>query len=134
MVSSVNSINHYKVNYEELEVMRRLQSLGIRPSGNLAFDRQTLQTAEIEKKRTTLATNSEVNLNRIEGTNSDFSTTFRAVGLVNKSDSTAIDQGNGFGLAQISDANSVSNSQLQYSMVGANQIAELNKYKLGLIA
>ena len=123
MVSSVNSINQYQLNYRDLEIIRRLQSLGVNPSGDKSFDTQRLQVAEIEKKRSTLATNSDVNLSRIEGTRYDFSSILGA----------NANRANVNGFSGYNDL-SVSNNVAQYSMVGANQIAELNKLKLGLIA
>ena len=60
MVSPVSSINQYSPNREVLEVVRRLQSLGLSATGNLDIDRQRLQTAELKKKQLTLATNSSI--------------------------------------------------------------------------
>lgn len=133
MVSSVSSINKYPiVNYEELEVVRRLQSLGVAPSGNLAVDRQNLQVAELQKKQMTLASNSEVNLNRIAGSGRDFSATIKNIA---KSDVLNDSIGQETGLNNVNGLNSSSESvRLQYEMKGANQIAELNKFRLGLIA
>jgi hypothetical protein len=132
MVSSVNSINQYQVNYKELEVMRRLQSLGINPSGNLSADRQTLQIAETEKKRSTLATNSEVNLSRIEGTRSDFSSTVKALGNLTIGSEAGLPD-HGYGMMNVAGTEK-DMSSASYAMVGATQIAELNKLKFGLIA
>lgn len=144
MVSAVSSINQYPVNREALEVIRRLQSLGVTPTGNISIDKQRLQKAELEKRQSTLATNSEQNLTRIQGTNNDFSSTLnnvgnqiqtiggaqetQAIGLIK--DTNTIN--NSFGV-QISEQ-AQSNKNIGYEMIGATQLAELNKIKLGLIA
>ena len=51
MVSAISSINQYPVSTESLEIIRRLQSLGVAPTGNLSIDKQRLQTAELQKKQ-----------------------------------------------------------------------------------
>lgn len=144
MVSPISSISKYPVNKEVLEVVRRLQSLGVAPSGNLTVDRQKLQTAELVKKQITLASNSEVSLTKLEGTGKDFSSTFS---LVQSSQPTkAADNAKFLQLGLNNEANEMSagnkitpladvkKENPQYSMVGATQLAELNKLKLGLIA
>jgi len=141
MVSAVSSIGKNPISYEELEVVRRLQSLGLSPSGNLSIDRQRLQTAEIIKKQSTLATNSEQNLNRLEGTGKDFSTMLNNVQNLQPTDRIAENQNGliqgavppvsqGAEIVPIEDAKKASFN----NMVGATQLAELNKLKLGLIA
>ena len=144
MVSAINSLNQYPIDKEMLEVVRRLQSLGVAPTGNLILDRQHLQQAELVKKQTTLASNSEVNLTKLEGSGKDFSSTFDIVKNIQKTQQTGdIAQNNGLtdkkdsgiavnlGIPSIVDGKS---ERLQYEMAGASQIAELNKLKLGLIA
>ena len=133
MVSPISSINQYSPNREVLEVVRRLQSLGLSPTGNLGIDRQRLQTAEIKKKQATLATNSEPSLNKLQGTENDFSSTFSTVQNINGSGI----QNNQNGLMAISDLKpeqALSKNAEQYNMVGTLYIAELNKYRLGLSA
>ncbi len=134
MVYPINSINHNQVNLQELEIIRRLQSLGIQPTGNLTTDKQILQQAELAKKQQTLATNSEQNLTRINGTSSDFSATLSNIsGVQNVSENGLIENGE-------TSKNSLSQIIRQAdrtkpcNMVGATQIGELNKWKLGLIA
>jgi hypothetical protein len=120
--------------------------LGVTPSGNIAIDRQRLQTAELQKKQQTLATNSEVNLTKLEGTGNDFSSTINFLqnsqpttdlrgtelntqfGLIKGADSDTVRTG----MRLVSDESEGNN--LQYKMLGATQLAELNKLKLGLIA
>ena len=135
MVSAISSINQYPPNREVLEVVRRLQSLGLSSTGNINIDRQRLQTAEIKKKQLTLTSNSEPNLNKLQGTGNDFSSALNNISL-NKIDNNSIgvtsqnDLINSFSAnAQISDK-----TNNKYSMIGASQLAELNKLKLGLIA
>ena len=135
MVSAVSSVNQYPVNREVLEVVRRLQSLGVAPTGDISLDRQRLQTAEFQKKQITLASNSEVNLTKLAGTGNDFSSTLDVVqniqqvgetnGLIKNADSDIAVR---LGVMSVADAG------LQDKMVGATQLAELNKLKLGLIA
>ena len=119
MVTAVSSINQYIPNPEVLEVVRRLQSLGIAPTGNLGLDKQKLQAAEIIKRQKTLAPNSEQNLTRLEGTGKDFSSTLGVVKANNPLSSNV--------------ENKVVKGHF-YEMVGASQLAELNKLQLGLIA
>ncbi len=128
MVSPINSVNQYPVNKELLEVTRRLQSLGLAPSGNLTVDRQRLQTAELQKRQQTLASNSEVNLSRLEGTKNDFSSTIQFLNETNRLN----DQEKG--LISISTNQQNLSVDSQYKMTGAVQIAELNKLRLGLTA
>lgn len=149
MVSSISSINQYPVSRDVLEVVRRLQSLGVAPTGNISIDRQRLQTAELQKKQQTLASNSEYNLNSIQGTSKDFSSTLNNIGVVDASqtlNNTGIKETRPIGL--IENANAVTDSKCGVgsgnddvgemnparAMVGATQLAELNKLKLGLIA
>ena len=140
MVSAVSSVNQYPVNKEVLEVVRRLQSLGVTPSGNLSIDRQRLQTAELQKKQMTLASNSEVNLNRLTGTENDFTSILDVVqhthqageipqnGLIKATESNIVV---GSGISSVADA---AKDKLQFEMKGAEQLAQLNRLKLGLIA
>ena len=150
MVSAVSSINQYPVNTESLEIIRRLQSLGVTPTGNLSVDRQRLQKAELEKKQQTLASNSEQNLNRLEGTGNDFSSALNnARGMQSQSvsniggtqETQPIGLINSVNFVQ-DNSKSVNTGLLQNvngnipaeRMIGASQLAELNKLKLGLIA
>lgn len=148
MVSSISSVRQYPVNREVLEVIRRLQSLGVTPTGNLTVDRQRLQTAEYAKKLETLATNSEQNLNKLTGTNGDFSS---VMGTVKKQLPAVIEKKDSFGtrsiglikdselyshnskIASLSSAN-ITNNEYKYQMIGATQLGELNKIRLGLTA
>ena len=145
MVSAISSLNQYPIDRETLEVVRRLQSLGVTPSGNVAIDRQRLQTAELQKKQQTLAANSEVNLTKLEGTGNDFSSTINF--LQNSQPTTDLrgtELNTHFGLIRGAGSDNVntdmrlvsdkSEENLQYKMLGATQLAELNKLKLGLIA
>jgi len=148
MVSSISSVRQYPVNREVLEVIRRLQSLGVAPTGNLTVDRQRLQTAEYEKKLETLATNSKQNLDRLSGTSSDFPSIMetvnkqlpaviekksthgtRSIGLIK--DSELYSQNSK--IASLSTANKT-NNEYKYQMIGATQLGELNKIRLGLTA
>jgi len=147
MVSSISSVNKYPIDRDILEVIRRLQSLGVAPSGNLNIDRQRLQKAELIKKQVTLATNSEQNLNRISGTEKDFSSMMEvakkqlpAVIGDNKNEKINIVnlvKGRGFkantSAASITDIEKL-NNEYKYQMIGATQLGELNKIRLGLIA
>lgn len=145
MVSSVSSVGQYPVNNDMLEVIRRLQSLGVAPSGNMNIDRQLLQQAELVKRQTTLATNSEQNLNKIHGTDKDFSSMMQAVqkqsaqpdSSVGSVQFTDFAQNNDYKtnstVVPISD-NEKLNNEYKYNMIGATQLGELNKIRLGLIA
>lgn len=149
MVSAISSINQYPVSTESLEIIRRLQSLGVAPTGNLSIDKQRLQTAELQKKQQTLASNSSQNLNRLEGTGNDFSSTLnninssqlsnksiggtqetQSIGLINGANTVS----NSSSVAQISSVKNDNGMVQADKMVGATQLAELNKLKLGLIA
>lgn len=140
MVSAITSTNQYPVNYEALEVIRRLQSLGVTPTGNLSIDRQHLQTAELQKRQITLASNSQVNLNRLEGTSGDFATTINFLDKTNRTNQINAghyDQEIGLEYntqGTISEVNQEIKANLSHEMTGASQLAELNKLKLGLIA
>lgn len=149
MVSAISSINQYQLNNESLEIIRRLQSLGVAPTGNLSIDKQRLQTAELQKKQQTLASNSSQNLNRLEGTGSDFSSTLNNINGSNSLNKNIGGTKETQSIGLINSAGTVSNSslvtQISYDkkengivqadkMVGATQLAELNKIKLGLIA
>jgi len=134
MVYPVNSINHNQMNLQELEIMRRLQSLGIQPTGNLSTDRQILQQAELAKKQQTLATNSAQNLTRINGTSNDFSTALSNISGVQDNSKNGLIENNETIRSFNSQNIQQSNNLLAQKMIGASQIAELNKWKLGLIA
>jgi len=142
MVSAISSINQYPVDKELLEVVRRLQSLGVAPTGNLVVDRQRLQKAEFQKKQITLASNSEVNLNRIQGSENDFSSTFNGIKNIQtaqKADkvnfNSSFRDNNNSGIAVnlgiLNDSDKIS-SKTRPEMIGASQIAEWNKFELGL--
>ncbi len=109
MVSAISS-NQFNIGYQGLEVMRRLQSLGINPTGNIATDRQILQKAEYVKRQNTLSANNVKNLNNLEGTGYAFKD---ALNAVNQTEST----------------NKNINPAQQ---TGAMQLAELNRYQLGI--
>lgn len=140
MVSAVSSINQNIPNLEDLEIIRRLQSLGLAPTGNKNYDKQRLQTAELQKKQVTLATNSEQNLNRLEGTGRDFSSMMNVIQsgqpteITGNTQQNGLNTGSGFAVGARPEALAIENNKFQYSMIGANQLAELNKLKLGLIA
>lgn len=146
MVSAVSSINQYPVDRESLEIIRRLQSLGVTPTGNISIDKQRLQTAELQKKQETLAANSEQNLSSIQGTDKDFSSTLNNIGgaQTQKTDNAqevqpiapADNSGTVYNSLKIQASNSSQNTSNspEYQMLGATQLAELNKLKLGLIA
>lgn len=122
------------MNLQELEIMRRLQSLGIQPTGNLSTDRQILQQAELAKKQQTLATNSAQNLTRINGTSNDFSTALSNISGVQDNSKNGLIENNETTRSFNSQNIQQSNNLLAQKMIGASQIAELNKWKLGLIA
>ena len=144
MVSAVSSLNQYIPNPEALEVIRRLQSLGVTPTGNLNIDRQRLQTAELQKRQITLASNSEQNLNKLEGTGKDFSSMLdninkqlpAVISNTNKTSFNSIQTNEVFNnknVVPFSDAKeTITDSQDR--MIGATQLGELNKIRLGLIA
>lgn len=135
MVSSVNSINQYQLDYKDLEIIRRLQSLGIAPSGDRNADIQRLQVAELKKKQATLASNSEVNLNKLEGTGYDFSATLNGINSDMKLQSISDNcQENGFDACVNSNSARFiqQNNIAEYRRVGAEQLALLNKLRLGL--
>lgn len=113
---------------QDLEIVRRLQSLGLNPTGNKAFDRQRLQAAEIHKKQKTLAPNSEPALNKLEGTGRDFSTTFSVVQSTQPAGYNEVQNG------LINSVKEVNEVKALREMRGAEQIAELNKFRLGLTA
>ncbi|MBO6273543.1 hypothetical protein J6O48_12300 [bacterium] len=144
MVSAVSSINQYIPNPEALEVIRRLQSLGVTPTGNLNIDRQRLQTAELQKRQITLASNSEQNLNKLEGTGKDFSSMLDNINKqlpavicnTNKTSFNSIQTNEVFNnknVVPFSDAKETIKDS-QDRMIGATQLGELNKIRLGLIA
>ncbi len=113
MVAPIGS-NQYNIDYQSLEVIRRLQSLGIKPTGNISADRQTLQKAEYIKRQNTLSANNVQNLNNLEGSGFAFSDTLNSIN-------------------QSTSSNTASNNSIQPSQqIGASQIAMLNKYQLGL--
>lgn len=109
MVSAIGS--NQNINYQNLEVMRRLQSLGVRPTGNLSIDRQTLQRAEYVKRQNTLSANNVQNLNSLEGSGFAFKDALNSVSTSEKTNTTNINPA---------------------AQTGAMQIAELNRYQLGL--
>lgn len=145
MVSSISSVGQYPVNRDMLEVIRRLQSLGVAPSGNMNVDGQLLQKAELVKRQTTLATNSEQNLNKLNGTNKDFSSMMEVVQKQTAQPDNSVSsvqfadftQNNDYKtnstVVPISD-NEKLNNEYKYNMIGATQLGELNKIRLGLIA
>ena len=110
MVSAIGS-NQFNIGYQQLEVMRRLQSLGIAPTGNLSVDRQTLQKAEYVKRQNTLSANNVQNLSNLEGSGLAFKDTLQSVNSTSTSNDTAV---------------------YAHNQIGATQIAELNRYRLGL--
>ena len=113
MVAPIGS-NQYNIDYQSLEVIRRLQSLGIKPTGNINADRQTLQKAEYIKRQNTLSANNVQNLNNLEGSGFSFSDTLNSIN-------------------QSTQSSTVRNNSIQPSQqIGASQIAMLNKYQLGL--
>ncbi len=113
MVAPIGS-NQYNIDYQSLEVIRRLQSLGIKPTGNISADRQTLQKAEYIKRQNTLSANNVQNLNNLEGSGFAFSDTLNSIN-------------------QSTPSSTVHNNSVQPSQqIGASQIAMLNKYQLGL--
>ena len=132
MVSAINSVNQYIPNMEDLEIIRRMQSLGLSPSGDKAFDRQRLQAAEIQKRQSTLAANSAPALNRLEGTGRDFSAT---LSVIRNTQPTNNVEGYQNGLIDFPKSEqNFANVSDGRKMIGALQLAELNKLKLGLIA
>ena len=135
MVSAISSINQYSPNREVLEVVRRLQSLGLSATGNMNIDRQRLQTAEIKKKQLTLASNSEPSLNKLQGTGNDFSSALKNISVNEINGNTKGVQNQNDLINNYSFVNQVSEkSSSKYNMIGALQLAELNKLQLGLTA
>ncbi|MCD8377198.1 MAG: hypothetical protein LUB59_00235 [Candidatus Gastranaerophilales bacterium] len=156
MVSAVSSIGQNSISTEALEIIRRLQSLGIAATGNLSVDKQRLQQAELQKQQETMASNSVQNLSNLEGTDKDFSSTLNILSVsqpapANSIGGTDTAQSSGLvmGLDAVSGTQSLNDTQKSMlagsakdeggmvsadKMLGALQLAELNKLKLGLIA
>ena len=136
MVSAISSVNQHIPNLEDLEIIRRLQSLGLNPTGNKSYDRQRLQAAEIQKQQYTLSSNSEPALNKLEGTGRDFSTMLSVVQETQPPHSNNIrnDQNGLINFPPPKQKPDVPDVAIGREMIGATQLAELNKLKLGLIA
>lgn len=107
MVSSVNPLYSSNISLHELEVLRRLQSLGVRPSGNLLHDRQILQRAEFKKLQSTLSVN---NADVSKEASYRFSDTLYA----------------------LNSTKSVQENSSAQNMTGATQVASLNRFNLGI--
>lgn len=111
MVYPIGSFNQNNYNYEQRKLIRTLQSLGVDSSGNYGLDRHLLQRAEYAKLKSTLSAQSEQNLNKLNDSGQSFYDTISASLKTNKPE---------YSLSS------------DTSTSGANQIALLNRYQLGL--
>ena len=68
-IKPINNNTYY--NRESLELIKNLQSLGLNATGRLSADRQTLQVAEYQKLKQTLAPTNE---QKIQNAETQFST------------------------------------------------------------
>lgn len=131
MSLSVNTLNSSYTNNDYLRTVRNLQSLGVDASGNPSYDRQNLQVAEYSKRQdllanpTTALNNAQVNfqstISQMQNIGNVSPT--QPVGNVNATNSTQA-------VSPSSDATKIYPEQ----QVGATQLGELNKIRLGIVA
>lgn len=122
-IKPINNNTYY--NREALELIKNLQSLGVSATGRLSTDRQTLQVAEYEKLKQTLAPSNE---QRIQNAETPFSAIMQT-GAVENTESTNIQ-------SQAASGSSAAKEiyQAAQNQTGATQLAELKKYQLGIAA
>ena len=120
-IKPINNNTYY--NRESLELIKNLQSLGLNATGRLSTDRQTLQVAEYQKLKQTLSpTNEQI----IQNAPVQFGTMLQESNQVQEETAqTAI-----VGAVQ----NTSEIKQAVEQRTGATQLAELNKYQLGIAA
>ena len=119
----INNNTYY--NRESLELIKNLQSLGLNATGRLSADRQTLQVAEYQKLKQTLAPTNE---QKIQNAETQFSTIMQT-GSVEANNNTTTQA------MQVQASNSTQEiAQAVENKTGATQLAELKKYQLGLAA
>ena len=122
-IKPINNNTYY--NRESLELIKNLQSLGLNATGRLSADRQTLQVAEYQKLKQTLAPTNE---QKIQNAETQFSTIMQT-GSVEANNNTTTQT------MQVQASNSTQEiAQAVENKTGATQLAELKKYQLGLAA
>lgn len=119
-IKPINNNTYY--NRESLELIKNLQSLGLGATGRLSADRQTLQVAEYEKLKQTLEPTSE---QRIQNAEVSFDTMIGQNAVIEGANSQ-VQSGVNPTTQEI--------SQAVKNQTGATQLAELNKYQLGIAA
>ena len=122
-IKPINNNTYY--NRESLELIKNLQSLGLNATGRLSAGRQTLQVAEYQKLKQTLAPTNE---QKIQNAETQFSTIMQT-GSVEANNNTTTQA------MQVQASNSTQEiAQAVENKTGATQLAELKKYQLGLAA
>ena len=122
-IKPINNNTYY--NRESLELIKNLQSLGLNATGRLSADRQTLQVAEYQKLKQTLAPTNE---QKIQNAETQFSTIMQT-GSVEANNNITTQA------MQVQASNSTQEiAQAVENKTGATQLAELKKYQLGLVA
>lgn len=122
-IKPINNNTYY--NRESLELIKNLQSLGLNATGRLSADRQTLQVAEYQKLKQTLAPTNE---QKIQNAETQFSTIMQT-GSVEANNNITTQA------MQVQASNSTQEiAQAVENKTGATQLAELKKYQLGLAA
>ena len=121
-IQPINNNTYY--NRDALELIKNLQSLGVGATGRLSTDRQTLQIAEYEKLKQTLGPSNE---QRIQNAPVQFNTMLQNGGQ--QQTVQAMSAQNNADLQGISEITNAATEQ-----TGATQLAELNKYMLGIAA
>ena len=122
-IKPINNNTYY--NRESLELIKNLQSLGLNATGRLSADRQTLQVAEYQKLKQTLAPTNE---QKIQNAETQFRTMMQT-GSVEANNNTTTQA------MQVQASNSTQEiAQAVENKTGATQLAELKKYQLGLAA
>lgn len=120
-IKPINNNTYY--NRESLELIKNLQSLGLNATGRLSADRQTLQVAEYQKLKQTLAPTNE---QKIQNAETQFSTIMQFGNVQNNANQVME--------SQVATNNKQEIAQAVENKTGATQLAELKKYQLGLVA
>lgn len=121
-IKPINNNTYY--NRESLELIKNLQSLGVGATGRLSTDRQTLQIAEYQKLKQTLGPSNE---QRIQNAPVQFDTMLQAGAQPQAAEAMA-----GQNAISVQGISEISNAAKEQT--GATQLAELNKYMLGIAA
>ena len=121
-IQPINNNTYY--NRDALELIKNLQSLGVGATGRLSTDRQTLQIAEYEKLKQTLGPSNE---QRIQNAPVQFDTM-----LQNGGQQQAVQAMSAQNNADLQGISEITNAATEQT--GATQLAELNKYMLGIAA